>query len=1387
MTNKFPHLAGSNPTYPGLGDPYAQGDNTFDYNRWGEGSKLTLCRVPWDATNNVVDWTKTDPKTYFDGLKNTAKITLNTEINVQPDGVVRLPVPIANVQRWNYLWVELEPMTSASQPLDYADGAALRNIGYFVRDAVQVTPSTTECRLDVDWWTNSLPYTHVSYMTLERGHAPLAAVSADEYLADPLHNNSLLLTEDVNYGEPVITKHSQLELWTATTEPLVCFALSCSLEQLSTMLTQAGSAGDSEWTDPTFSDTTDRWGKQWQVNDYAWGDSTKYKDSTTESAPWLTGSGLPGYTLIAVNATDAAAFLEYVQDHAPQIMQLMKASFAVPAMMLSTKNAGTAGSVTYYEVVPLNQLPPVPVELHKSDFDYPAEYADLAKLYTSPYAKLTFSDNDGHSVDVRIECTSSLKIDRRVSIAFPYLRAQAFLEGVNGTGSNSLTWVDVNGLEHDGSMPATNWQETMLEFSIPTYALVADGYRQWLMKNSRQNEAQRLQALNSYHNTIRSGNTGTENTKDSLATSLKNTLRSNTTALENGTRSNETGNTNTIASLDTANENALASNQLTLDNSTRSNETANTNTLASLDTSNENALASNKLALDNGTRSNETANTNTLASIDTSYTTTKNSITLAKENGDRSNSMSYANTTASASTGYKNAQASAATDLANTTGSAGTGYTNASNSADLAYNNTKRSADAGLANALASNATTKENGDRSNDTGTTNATASAGTALANANRSADAARTAVTNGTENATAVNGKQTGYNTATNTQLQSYANTSFSNRMSKMEETTGDYDGTMNIRKVLPNFTEGTLTDYVAAIEAAAFAGDEAELGRLITQANIDEDAVAKGGKTNDLLLAQTILNSVLPAFQSGRARNKNVQAMVLNAATGLLSVAGAGAAVAAASKAGAAGEAGMSTLAVANQLAMPAAQAMRENVEYVNTISNERASTYLIAGVNSAKTALSAAQNSNSMRIAKKQDGKQLKTDLANATKNTELSNGLSTDLTNLSNSLATKNGELAQTTAKANASASNATAVANANRSSDTTAANLAASKTTADANANRSYGATMANADASKSVALTNAENTKNRTISNANASNATALANAKRSYDTATANAKLSYDATASNLVNSSHTGNTNNDLNKETSLANQKRSYDTTTANLAASKTTADSNANRSLATGTANQGRSYDTAKENMAASKTTADANANRSLETGTANQGRSYATTTANLNATKTTADANANDSNTTAVANAVYSQDSAISAAQNDLKTTQAVAKLSIESHKNDAPVTVGETTGDPLPDLFGTRGVQVRVQTQPEGAIRSAGSQFLRYGYRLDQAWSFERWSVMSRFSYWQAKDVWLTGDTSIAELGKDAIRAILANGVTVWASPELVCTGSTSENKPL
>ena len=92
--------------------------------------------------------------------------------------------------------------------------------------------------------------------------------------------------------------------------------------------------------------------------------------------------------------------------------------------------------------------------------------------------------------------------------------------------------------------------------------------------------------------------------------------------------------------------------------------------------------------------------------------------------------------------------------------------------------------------------------------------------------------------------------------------------------------------------------------------------------------------------------------------------------------------------------------------------------------------------------------------------------------------------------------------------------------------------------------------------------------------------------------------------------------------------------------------------------------------------------------------------------------------------------------------------------------------------------DLWGQRGVEIRVKTQPLGAIASAGSEMLRYGYRLDQAWHWSGWSVMKHFSYWKASDLWLTPSSAFAELGKDAVRGIINTGVPIWRHPEEIGT---------
>ena len=234
------------------------------------------------------------------------------------------------------------------------------------------------------------------------------------------------------------------------------------------------------------------------------------------------------------------------------------------------------------------------------------------------------------------------------------------------------------------------------------------------------------------------------------------------------------------------------------------------------------------------------------------------------------------------------------------------------------------------------------------------------------------------------------------------------------------------------------------------------------------------------------------------------------------------------------------------------------------------------------------------------------------------------------------------------------------------------------------------------------------------------------------------------------------------NGDLAQTTSKSNASDSYDTSKTNADQARNTSNSN---SLA--------SKNTSDANALASKTTADSNAQASHDTTATNLQKSWDATRLNLDATqKVTKE------------NAVFSQDAGLLNAQQSLSLAQQLWQMGADNHKTDAPLTRGSFTGDPTPDLWGQRGVEIRVKTQPLGAIASAGSEMLRYGYRLDQSWTFNGWSVMKHFSYWQCKDVWLTPSSAFAELGKEAVRGIIETGVTVWRRPEEIGTVPVTEN---
>lgn len=1080
MKKRFPHLTDET-AFPGNdGNVFGQYPNDFQYDRWGIGTKITVCRVPWDLDRNVVDWGTPDAIIeYFHNLDGSS-FKLESEMNREPDGSIRLPIPISNLKKYNYLFVEYKVPTSTEQPLDYANTERQPFIGFFMRDFRFIAPSTTEANLDTDWWTTSITSLSVQNLMLERGHAPMAAVSVDEYLADPLHNNRYLLTSDVSFAEPSITTAAQFESWMATTEPLMVLAVTSSLQQAQAMLAKKDLGGKN--TNPTFSNDPARWGREYRVNGYSWAGVSPYKDAEVKSTPWSTSTGLPtGVTMIAVKVKSAKIFLEYIQSNSPELFSVIQSCFLIPGSLVASTEAGTYGGVQLYELKPLEQLPPVPVELEKEDFGYPDEYSRIAKLYTYPYAGLTFSDNEGHTTEVRIEYTSGVKIHRRVSLAYPYLRAQAFLSGVNGSGSTSYEWVDANGLKKTGSMPEAEWTETLMEYEIPTYALTQTSYSQYLLQHSTDAEQERLRELQAYHNSVRSLNQSTENAKDS----------------------------------------------------------ANT-------------------AHDNGIRSNDTS----------------------KGNGDRSNDTSLANTKASNATAY-----------ANTTASNLTAYNNAVASANQGYTNAERSAS---------------------------------TAKGNANRSADAARQAITNSTDAATA----KLGYRNTN-------ADDTYTIDKNKLWATNNQ---NIALRKEImgPLVPSTTLDQY-----GAPYSYQEVESpgpwwsGDLFTTkswsiSNVD------GSKMRDLVdnaNTQTLLltkSNQANWYTSQIAQINTLQSTANSLIESISSAAS-------------------TDSAAGGGFSAPIGAAVSTARLLANTgISTEHSKAQWLFNTNELFYDL--AQNYSQMEKQNKyseimnggtdEDG-QRSVNLEAMYKAKELGKTLDQNNTDKDNSLASTNGDLAKTTSKDNATDSYDTAKKNADEARNTSNSNSLASKNTSD---------------------------------SNALASKNTSDSNAQSSHDTTKTNIEKSWDATRLNLD------------------ATQKVSKE--------------------------------------------------------------------------------------------NAVYSQDASLLNSQQSLALAQQLWQMGAENHKTDSPITRGSFSGDPTPDLWGQRGVEIRVKTQPLGAIASAGSEMLRYGYRLDQAWKWTGWSVMKHFSYWQASDLWLTPSSAFAELGKATVRGIIEQGVTVWRRPEEIGTVPVTDN---
>lgn len=87
-------------------------------------------------------------------------------------------------------------------------------------------------------------------------------------------------------------------------------------------------------------------------------------------------------------------------------------------------------------------------------------------------------------------------------------------------------------------------------------------------------------------------------------------------------------------------------------------------------------------------------------------------------------------------------------------------------------------------------------------------------------------------------------------------------------------------------------------------------------------------------------------------------------------------------------------------------------------------------------------------------------------------------------------------------------------------------------------------------------------------------------------------------------------------------------------------------------------------------------------------------------------------------------------------------------------------------------------------IVTQSKAAVKAAGDEFLRYGYRLDAQWPFNgNWNVGKYFTYWKLRDFWVT-NLNVPDMYMDKLRFFLFGGVTVWRNPEDIGKRTIYEN---
>lgn len=640
--------------------------NEFDYDRYKPIVRAKMCNVPWCGDyDNVVDFEGTEARdAYLDGLAG-ATVSLETIVNALPDTAIKVPVPATSAQLYNYLVLDLPPITSAAQPIEYAGGARVGRYLYFITGAQQLSPSSTKLFLSLDVWQTYIYSMRFDYIMLARGHAPVAAVSAEEYLADPVNHTAYLMAPDSNYSNAIVPRASR-DVVLNGGDQFAVFATSADL-------------------------------------DLGWGDAAHPRvpaigQPYTQSAPCD--------FCYAVDARRLEPFLKWLKTARPWFLDTVSGLFFVSRDLVSVASTRVLGGVEVYTLDAV-EISRDLLNLDIEAFGYPERARRYAKLYTYPYAQIAVTNADGEVTRIRVEGTRGyLKLNACASITMPWTSIDAHLIGI---GAEDARVMEFNTANTRYRTYQGGWYHTVKSYGIPVWSIAQAAYDVAGYRTAYSREQAKLEADTSLANATASADTAKTNADNSaanmvannaitVAANSANTATSNAAAADGVHASN--ANLSAATSFDIAMSSASYQANMTGLAVTATNNTANaaatavgqvTSGIISAATGNVGGIASSIAGL--GSTAVGWATANASNAVSQSNNDLIYNATISAAEGKTTNATEY-------NTHATNITNDAHTDITNTNNAASTSTTG--NNANLTRTNAANTRNTAVANATRS-------------------------------------------------------------------------------------------------------------------------------------------------------------------------------------------------------------------------------------------------------------------------------------------------------------------------------------------------------------------------------------------------------------------------------------------------------------------------------------------------------------------------------------------------------------------------------------------------------------------------------------------------------------------------------------------------------------